>query len=145
MKRNELREQLTSNYAGNNTTERPVSTSVAMMAWRRKERNFFLLLHVFIYLFIIIIFFFFFFQNCYKDYSLHDCKLKITHECTIQMLTSKPMYKESKYMWGCITWCRSCTTIKPCVCVCACSQDLKLAVKQALELLAPSSFQSSGI
>jgi len=30
-----------------------------------------------------------------------------------------------------------------CVCVRACSQDLKLAVKQALELLTPSSFQSS--
>jgi hypothetical protein len=25
-----------------------------------------------------------------------------------------------------------------CVCVCACSQDLKLVVKQALELLTPS-------
>jgi hypothetical protein len=60
------------------------------------------------------------------------------------MLTSKPMYKESKCMWGCITWCRSCIAIKPCVCVCMCSQDLKLAVKQALELLAPSSFRSSG-
>ncbi len=74
------------------------------------------------------------------------------------MLTSKPMYKESKCMWGCITWCRFYTTIKPCVCgvalpgvdfilqsnlVCvrvhACSQDLKLVVKQTLELLAPSS------
>jgi hypothetical protein len=34
------------------------------------------------------------------------------------MLTSKPMYKENKCMWGCITWCRSCTAIKLCVCVC---------------------------
>jgi hypothetical protein len=32
-----------------------------------------------------------------------------------------------------------------CVCVCMCSQDLKLAVKQALELLVPSSFLSSRI
>ncbi len=46
-------------------------------------------------------------------------------------------------MWGYITWCRSCTAIKPYVCVCACSQDLKLVVKQALELFAPSSFQNS--
>ncbi len=30
-----------------------------------------------------------------------------------------------------------------CVCVCMCSQDLKLVVKQALELLAPSSLQGS--
>jgi hypothetical protein len=68
---------------------------------------------------IIILFFFFFFQSCYKGYSLHDCKLKNTHECIIaRMLTSKPVYKESKCMWGCITWCRSCTIIKPCVCVC---------------------------
>jgi hypothetical protein len=28
------------------------------------------------------------------------------------------------------------------VCVCVCSQDLKLVVKQALELLTPSSFRS---
>jgi hypothetical protein len=28
------------------------------------------------------------------------------------------MYKESKCMWGCITWCRSCTAIKPYVHVC---------------------------
>jgi hypothetical protein len=34
------------------------------------------------------------------------------------MLTSKPMYKESKCMWGFITWCRSCTVIKPCACMC---------------------------
>ncbi len=31
----------------------------------------------------------------------------------------------------------------PCVCVCACSQDLKLAIKQTLELLTPSSLRSS--
>jgi hypothetical protein len=36
-----------------------------------------------------------------------------------QMLTSKPMYKESKCMWGCITQCRSSIAIKPCVSVCA--------------------------
>jgi hypothetical protein len=44
-------------------------------------------------------------------------------------------------MWGCITWCKSYIVIKPCVCVCVgtCSQDLKLATKQALELFAPSS------
>jgi hypothetical protein len=34
------------------------------------------------------------------------------------MLTSKPMYKENKCMWGYITWCRSYIAIKPCVCVC---------------------------
>ncbi len=65
------------------------------------------------------------------------------------MLTSKPMCKESKCKWGCITWCRSCIGIKPCVCVCVCvcasSQDLQLAVKQALELFVPSSLQSSRI
>jgi hypothetical protein len=105
----------------------------------QKKRNFFfLLLRV-----IIIIILFFFFQNCYKGNSLHDFKLKNTQECTTQMLISKPMYKESKCMWGCITWCRSYIAIKPCVCVCTCSQDLKLAVKQALELLAPSSFRRS--
>jgi len=58
------------------------------------------------------------------------------------MLTSKPMYKKNKCMWGCITWCKSCIAIKHCVCVCACSQDLKLVVKQVLELLAPSSFRA---
>jgi len=31
-----------------------------------------------------------------------------------------------------------------CVCVCTCSQDLKLFVKQALELLAPSSIGNFG-
>jgi hypothetical protein len=42
-----------------------------------------------------------------------------THkECTTQMLTLKPIYKEIKCMWGWITWCRSSTAIKPCVCVC---------------------------
>jgi hypothetical protein len=120
--------------------------SSAIMACKREKRNvFFLLLRVIIIIIIIIIFFFFlfFFQRCYKGYSLHDYKLKNTHECTTQMLTSKPMYNESKCMWGCIIWCRSCTAIKPCVCVCACSQDLKLAIKQALELFAPSSLRSS--
>ncbi len=77
-----------------------------VFAKKRKKQDFFFL------------FFFFFFQSCYKGNSLHDCKLKNTQECTAQMLTSKPMYKESKCMWGCITWCRSCTAIKPCVCVC---------------------------
>jgi hypothetical protein len=67
-----------------------------------------------------------------------------THMKT-QMLISKPMYKKSRCMWGCIPWCRSCTIIEPCVCVCTCSQDLKLVVKQALELLVPSSFRSFGI
>lgn len=101
------------------------------MLRKKKKQDFFFL------------FFFFFFQSCYKGNSLHDCKLKNTQECTAQMLTSKPMYKESKCMWGCITWCRSCTAFKPCVCVYV-PQDLKLAVKQALELLAPSSLRSSG-
>ncbi len=81
-----------------------------------------------------------FFQNYYKGYSLHDYKFKKIQECTTQRLTSKPMYKERKCMWGCTTWCKYYTTIKPCVC--ACSQDLKLAVQQALELLVPSSLQS---
>jgi hypothetical protein len=109
----------------------------ALQRWRVEEIFFFfLLLHVFF-----ILFFFFFYQSYYKGYSLHDYKFKNTQECTAQMLTSKPMYKESKCMWGCITWCRSCTTIKPCVCVC--SQDLKLAIKQVLELLVPSSLRSS--
>ncbi len=67
-----------------------------------------------------------------------------TQECTAQMLTSKPMYKESKCMWGCITWCKFCISSIPCVCVCVCtcSQDLKLAIKQALELLILSSLRS---
>jgi hypothetical protein len=38
-----------------------------------------------------------------------------------------------------------CKFKKPCVCVCACSQDLKLVVKLFLEVLAPSSLRSSGI
>ncbi len=107
---------------------------------QKTREFFFLLLHVFFFFFL-----FFFFQSCYMGYSLHDYKLKNTHECTAQMLTSKPVYRESKCMWGCITWCISCTVIKPCVCVHACSQDLKLAVKQALELHAPSSLRSSEI
>jgi len=113
--------------------------------WHVEEKNFFFFL--FRVSFKIIILFFFLFQSCYKGNSLHDYKLKNTQECTTQMLTSKLMYKESKCMWGCITWCKSCTAIKPCVCVCVCtcSQDLKLVIKQALELLAPSSFRSSGI
>jgi hypothetical protein len=89
------------------------SSSSSSSLWRscvcyekKKKQDFFFLF-----------FFFFFFQSCYKGNSLHDCKLKNTQECTAQMLTSKPMYKESKCMWGCITWCRSCTAIKPCVCV----------------------------
>jgi hypothetical protein len=122
--------------ADDDTAKQSMSTSSVMMVCRRKKRNFFLLLHVF---------FFFFFQNCYMGYSLHDYKLKNTQKCTARMLTSKPMNKENKCMWGCITWCKSCTIIKPCVCVCACSQDLKLVVKQALELLTPSSLWSSRI
>ncbi len=79
-------------------------------ACRREERIFFLLFHVLIF------FFSFFFQNYYK--GLHECKFKNTQECIAKMLTSKPMYKENKCIWGCITWCRFCTVIKPCVCVC---------------------------
>ncbi len=110
----------------------------ALQQWHVEKKKFFFLL-----LCIFFILHFFFFQNCYKGYSLHDYKLKNTQECTAQMLTSKLMYKESKCMWGCITWCRSYITIKPCVCVCACSQDLKLAIKQALELFVPSSLRNS--
>jgi len=106
---------------------------------QKRRKNFFFFYFM---LFIIIIILIFFFQSYYTSYSLHDYKLKNTQECITQMLTSKPIYKESKCMWGCITRCRSCTIIQPCVCVCACSQDLKLAIKQALELLALSSFQS---
>jgi len=120
--------------------------SRALRQWRVKKKDFFFLLRVFIIIIIII----FFFQSYYKGNSLHDYKLKNTQKCTPQMLTSKPMYKERKCMWGCITWCRSCIVIKPCVCVCVCvcvcmcSQDLKLVIKQGLELLIPSSFRSFG-
>jgi len=88
--------------------------SRALRQWRVKKKDFFFLLRVFIIIIIII----FFFQSYYKGNSLHDYKLKNTQKCTPQMLTSKPMYKERKCMWGCITWCRSCIVIKPCVCVC---------------------------
>jgi hypothetical protein len=40
---------------------------------------------------------------------------------------------------GLLTWWRSCSAIKPYVCVCTCFQDQNLVVKQALELLVPSS------
>jgi hypothetical protein len=99
------------------TVKQSTSTSSAVMACKKKKIIFFLLLRGF-FKFIII---FFFFQNYYEGYSLHDYKLKNTQECIAQMLTSKPMYKESKCMWGCITGCRSCIVIKPCVCVCVCA------------------------
>jgi hypothetical protein len=83
------------------------TVEVMCLLRKKKKQDFFFLFF----------FFFFFFQSCYKGNSLHDRKLKNTQECTAQMLTSKPMYKESKCMWGCITWCRSCTAFKPCVCV----------------------------
>ncbi len=79
---------------GKDNAERSRSTSFVVMACKREERNFFLLLHVF---FFFLFFFFFFFQSCYKGYSLQDCKLKDTEECTTWMLTSKPMYKENKF------------------------------------------------
>ncbi len=50
----------------------------------------------FVLFFIIIIFFFF--QRCQKGNSLHDCKLKNTHECTTQMLTSKPVQGKQVYV-----------------------------------------------
>jgi len=85
----------------------------ALQWWHAEEkREFFFFYFMFLLLLLLL------FQSCCKGYSLHDCKLKNTQECTTQMLTSKPMYKENKYMWGCITWCRSCIRIKPCVCVC---------------------------
>ncbi len=93
-------------------------------------------------------FFLFFLQSCYKGNSLHDCKLKNTQECTAQMLTSKPILMIKTHVQGKqvyvglhhlvqILYCNQT------LCVCTCSQDLKLAVKQALELLAPSSLRSS--
>ncbi len=88
--------------------------SSTTMACKREERIFFSSTSCCFFIF----FFFFFFQSCYKGSSLHDYKFKNTQECIAQMLTSKPMYKESKCMWGCITQCRFYTTIKPCVCVC---------------------------
>ncbi len=129
-------------YASNDTVERSASMSSVAMACKREEK--FLFFFTSFFFLIKILFFFFFFQSCYKGNSLHDYKLKNTQECTTQVLTSKPMYKENKCIWGCITWCRSCIAIKPCVCVCVCtcSQDLKLAVKQTLELLAPSSSEA---
>jgi len=65
---------------------------------------------------------------------------------TTWLQVQKPDVNLKTHVWGkqvyvgCITWCRSCIAIKPCVCVCvcACSQYLKLVVKQALELLTPS-------
>jgi hypothetical protein len=94
--------------------ERFVSMNSVVMACNKED------IYIFFYFmfFIFSILFFFFFQSCYKGYSLHDYKLKNTQECITQMLTSKPMYKENKCMWGCITRCRSCTIIKPCVRVC---------------------------
>jgi hypothetical protein len=66
--------------------------------WHAEEKK-----EIFSCFFFIILFFFFFFQSYYTGYSLHDYKLKNTQECIAQMLTSKPMYKESKCIWGCIT------------------------------------------
>jgi hypothetical protein len=78
----------------------------ALQRWCAEEkREFFSFTSCFCF-FIILFFFFFFFKSYYKGYSLHDYKLKNTQECIAQMLTLKPMYKESKCMWGCITWCR---------------------------------------
>jgi hypothetical protein len=100
------------NCTCNGTIEWFASVSFATMACRRKERNFFLLFRVF------------FFSS---SSSSSRVATKVTHymtassktqECIAQMLTSKPMYKESKCMWGYITWCKSCIVIKPCVCVC---------------------------
>jgi hypothetical protein len=104
------------NFTCNGTIERFASVSFATMACRRKERNFFLLLRVFF--------------SFSSSFSFSKATTKVTHymttssktqECIAQMLTSKPMYKENKCMWGYITWCKSCIVIKPCVCVCACS------------------------
>ncbi len=75
----------------NCAVERSAFVSSMMMVCKREEGNVFLLLRVF---FLVL---FFFFQSCYKGYSLHDYKLKNTQECTTQMLTSKPMYKENKF------------------------------------------------
>jgi hypothetical protein len=101
------------NCANNGSIEQYASMSSAMVACKREEIIFFF---YFMFLKKIILFLFFFFQSYYKGYSLHGCKLKNTQECTTHMLTLKPMYKESKCMWGCITWCS--TTIKSCVCMC---------------------------
>jgi hypothetical protein len=101
------------NCANDGFIEQYASMSSATVACKRKERNFFF---YFMFSKKKNFFFFFFFQSCYKGYSLHGCKLKNTWECTTHMLTLKPMYKESKCTWGCITWCS--TTSKPCVCMC---------------------------
>jgi len=58
------------------------SASTNFKKWRAEEKreNFFSFISCFIIIIIIIIYLFF--QSCYKDYSLHDCKLKNTQECT---------------------------------------------------------------
>jgi hypothetical protein len=100
-------------YADGNIAEWSAFLSSTAMACKREQRIYFFFYMVFFY----IIIFLLLFQNFYKSYSLHDYKLKNTQECIAHMLTSKPMYKENKCMWGCITWCKSCTTITLCVCV----------------------------
>jgi ATP-dependent Zn protease len=80
----------TMDCVSNNIREQSASANSAMMTCWKEEFFFFLPLCVFF----LIIFFFFFFQSYYKGYSFHDCKLKNTHKCTAQMLTSKPMYKQ---------------------------------------------------
>jgi hypothetical protein len=60
------------------------------------------------------------------------------------MLTLKPMYTASKYVglhhMVQILYYNQTLCVR--ACVCTCSQDLKLVVKQASELLMPSSLQS---
>ncbi len=91
-------------------------------------------------------FFFFFFLSCYKGQSLRDYNLKNTQECIAQMLTSKT-HVQKKQMYVGLHHLVLILYYNQTLCACmrACSQDLKLAVKQALELFTPSSFQSFGI
>jgi hypothetical protein len=73
----------------------------ALQRWHAKEKK------------EIFFFYFMFFLKFSSSSSSSKATTKATHymtasskthrECTTQMLTSKPMYKESKCMWGCIT------------------------------------------
>jgi len=133
MKRNRTDDE----YIDDDTGKRSTSVNFTMMACRKEEIIFF---------FYFFFFLLFFFQSCYKGYSLHDYKLKNTHECTAHMLTSKPMYKENKCIEVASLGVDLVLNQTLCVCVCVhAPQDLKLAIKQPLELLVPSSFRSFGI
>jgi hypothetical protein len=80
----------------NNVAKQSTSTSCIAMVCKREDFFFPSILFAKKILFV-------FFLGYYKGYSLHDNKFKNTWECIAQMLTSKPMYKERKCMWGYIT------------------------------------------